>query len=677
MVFLRKLWAAISGLAATVNGPGIVHEDLTLVMRTLRELSSTTIERVRIDSDETFKRVCDFTGRFQPEMNPRIELYTDEGPIFELYGVEDEIQKALHRKVQLKSGGHIVIDQTEAMTTVDVNTGGFVGHRNFDETIFKTNLEAAQTIARQLRLRNLGGIIIIDFIDMSNETHRRQVSRALEKALARDHTRTHISDVSPLGLVEMTRKRTRESLEHLLCDPCPTCRARGSIKSADTVCYEIFREILREARQFDTERLLVIASPEVSDRLVDEESSAFAELEGAHREAHHAAGREPVLAGTVRRRADVTGSHLRRPRPPPRTAAGGSTPVSVHGLPPLAERRRGRSVEPGTRQRSRRGAHPRTSASGRPVNASRGQPRRPFGRGLLRLCACTLAGLALLGAATLAGLRVLLPEIERYRPEVEAWLSRIADRRVEFGAIDAYWRGWTPVFRIRDVRIVGDEAAAGGSEDRSIRLADLRFSIDPARAAPVRRAAATRDRRRRRVDRHRAAVRWDVRARGARGVRGSRAGRAFGEQPSRAVDAESGESLAARVAHPLDRRTVRRPPAVARRRDAASGAHRRPVPHLRLVRTSRGRPGRLRSGRGRRSSRPLMDRRGIRRRPRRRCRPPRPPCPLARGGGGLRGHLRQGVEHLDRRPARRGRGYDPRALAGRHAGGRPAGARRG
>ncbi len=279
MTFLRKLWASVNTQATAINGPGIVHEDLTLVIRTLRELSATNIERVRIDSHETLERVLDFTGRFLREMSHRIELYTGEGPIFELYAVEDEVQKALHRRVQLKSGGHIVIDQTEAMTTVDVNTGRFVGHRNFEETIFKTNLEAAQTIARQLRLRNLGGIIIIDFIDMGNETHKRQVLRALEKALGRDHTRTHISTVSPLGLVEMTRKRTRESLEHVLCDPCPTCSARGSIKSADTVCYEIFREIMREARQFDTERLLVVASREVFDQLVDEESSAFAELE--------------------------------------------------------------------------------------------------------------------------------------------------------------------------------------------------------------------------------------------------------------------------------------------------------------------------------------------------------------------------------------------------------------
>jgi len=279
MTFLRRLWESVSTHAGVVNGPGIVHEDLSLVIRTLRELSATTIERVRIDSCETHERVLDFTGRFLPEMSPRIELYTGEAPILELYAVEDEIQRSLHRRVRLKSGGHIVIDQTEAMTTVDVNTGRFVGHRNFEETIFKTNLEAAQTIARQLRLRNLGGIIIIDFIDMENEDHKRQVLRALEKALARDRTRTQISNVSPLGLVEMTRKRTRESLEHVLCDPCPTCGGRGSIKSAETMCYEIFREILREARQFDTERLLVIASQEVIDQLVDEESAAFAELE--------------------------------------------------------------------------------------------------------------------------------------------------------------------------------------------------------------------------------------------------------------------------------------------------------------------------------------------------------------------------------------------------------------
>jgi len=192
---------------------------------------------------------------------------------------ENEIQKGLERKVQLKSGGQLVFDQTEAMTTIDVNTGAFVCSRNMEETIFKTNLEAAQAIARQLQLRNLGGIIIIDFIDMQEEEHKRQVLRALEKSLARDRSKNNICEVSSLGLVEMTRKRTRESLEHVLCQSCPTCQGRASVKTVETVCYEIFREILREARQFDAQTLMVLASQEVVDLLLDEESDSVAELE--------------------------------------------------------------------------------------------------------------------------------------------------------------------------------------------------------------------------------------------------------------------------------------------------------------------------------------------------------------------------------------------------------------
>jgi ribonuclease G len=279
MEFLARLWASVQERTRGAKAPDRVHEDLPLVMRTLRELTGTEIERARIDSRETMRSLVDFTERFVPEMADNIEYYTGDRPIFDLYAVEDEIQKALERKVQLKSGGHLILDQTEAMTTIDVNTGAYVGHRNLEETIFKTNLEATHSIARQLRLRNLGGIIIIDFIDMQSEDHKRQVLRSLEKSLARDHTKTNISEVSALGLVQMTRKRTRESLEHVLCDPCPTCSGRGSIKTADTVCYEIFREILREARQFDTEKLLVIASQEVIDTLVDDESASFAELE--------------------------------------------------------------------------------------------------------------------------------------------------------------------------------------------------------------------------------------------------------------------------------------------------------------------------------------------------------------------------------------------------------------
>jgi ribonuclease G len=279
MEFLQRRWHRFMQRAAQAKAPAVVHEDLPLVLRTLRELSGDEVERVRIDSRETAAKAVDFSRDYIPEFTSRIEHYAGERPIFDLYSVEDEVKKALSRKAQLKSGGHLVFDQTEAMTTIDVNTGAYVGRRNLEETIFKTNLEATHAIARQVRLRNLGGIIIIDFIDMANEEHRRQVLRSLEKSLQKDSTKTHVSAVSALGLVQMTRKRTRESLEHVLCEPCPTCSGRGTIKSAETVCFEIFREILREARQFDTERLLVLASPEVVERLVDEESSAFAELE--------------------------------------------------------------------------------------------------------------------------------------------------------------------------------------------------------------------------------------------------------------------------------------------------------------------------------------------------------------------------------------------------------------
>ena len=279
ILFLQKLWNAIEEKIAKERKVGLLHEDLPLVMRTMRDLGDTELEKIRIDSRETSEKVNKFVRKFIPNLAERIEHYPGERPIFDLYGVEDEIIKALQRKVQLKSGGYLIIDQTEAMTTIDVNTGAFVGHRNLEETIFKTNLEATQSIVRQLRLRNLGGIIIIDFIDMTDPEHRRQVIRALEKNLERDHAKTYISEVSALGLVEMTRKRTRESLEHILCETCPTCGGRGSIMTPESVCYDIFREILREARQFDVEKLLVLASQSVIDTLVDEESNSFAELE--------------------------------------------------------------------------------------------------------------------------------------------------------------------------------------------------------------------------------------------------------------------------------------------------------------------------------------------------------------------------------------------------------------
>ncbi|MCG8671876.1 MAG: ribonuclease G [Pseudomonadales bacterium] len=277
--FLWRLWKSIQSKSETAPVVSNIHQDLPLYMRTLRDEVRDSVEKIRIDSRETHGKVIEFVREFIPDLERIIEHYPGERPIFDLYGVEHEIQKGLSREVQLKSGGHIVIDQTEAMTTIDVNTGAFVGHRNLEETIFKTNLESAQAIARQLRLRNLGGIIIIDFIDMEDEEHRRQVLRIFEKALEKDRVKTKITQVSELGLVEMTRKRTRESLERVLCEACPACGGRGVVKTSESVCYEIFREILRQRRAYEMASFLVIASQSVVDRLLDEESTNVADLE--------------------------------------------------------------------------------------------------------------------------------------------------------------------------------------------------------------------------------------------------------------------------------------------------------------------------------------------------------------------------------------------------------------
>jgi ribonuclease G len=279
MAFLRKLWESFCQRRAEARPGQCIYQALTLPLRALRDLMHADVERVRIDHAGTFKQVAAFVERFIPEWLPRIEHFVSERPIFDLYGTEDEIEQALHRKTPLKSGGYLVIDQTEAMTTIDVNTGGFVGHRTLEETIYKTNLEAAQSIARQLRLRNLGGIIIIDFIDMVEEGHREQVMRTLERALERDPVRTSVTSLSSLGLVEMTRKRTRESLGHLLCEPCPVCVGRGFVKTAETVCQEIFREIMRSGRLFEASKVLVMAQPAVVDLVADEHSTTVAELE--------------------------------------------------------------------------------------------------------------------------------------------------------------------------------------------------------------------------------------------------------------------------------------------------------------------------------------------------------------------------------------------------------------
>ena len=277
--FLGRLWQTIKAKIRQAKAPCLVHEDLDLTIRLVRDLAPSGLETIRIDSDAVHTRLISFVEEFIPSLRSKVELYTGERPLFDVFNVEDEIEKALHRKVQLKSGGYLIIEQTEAMVTIDVNTGAFVGYRNLEDTIFKTNLEAASSLARQLRLRNLGGIVIIDFIDMKEDEHKRQVLRTLEKALERDHAKTHISEVSSLGLVQMTRKRNRESLEHVLCEPCPTCDSRGSIKTAQTICYEIFRELYRSARAYEAQKYLVLATQEVVDRMLDEEASHLAELE--------------------------------------------------------------------------------------------------------------------------------------------------------------------------------------------------------------------------------------------------------------------------------------------------------------------------------------------------------------------------------------------------------------
>ncbi len=278
IAYLRRIWREIGQRAATAAAPALIHHDLTLAQRVLRDLVTRETDAVLVDSRENFQKLTAFAAEYVPQVAGRLLHYTGERPLFDLHGVEDEIQKALARRVELKSGGYLIIDQTEAMTTVDVNTGGFVGARSFDDTIFKTNLEAAQTIARQLRLRNLGGIIIVDFIDMDSAEHRDAVLAEFNKALARDHTRITVNGFTQLGLVEMTRKRTRESLAHVLCEPCPTCGGRGEVKTARTVCYEILRELLREARQFNAREMRVLASPGVIDLFLDEESQAIAML---------------------------------------------------------------------------------------------------------------------------------------------------------------------------------------------------------------------------------------------------------------------------------------------------------------------------------------------------------------------------------------------------------------
>ena len=278
IAYLRKTWAAIRERSFKLPPGSLLHQDLSLLERVLRDLAHEATHTIRIDSKQQFDVLKAFGEAFMPSSVGKLELYRGERPIFDLFSIDEEIARALSRRVDLKSGGYLIIDQTEALTTVDVNTGGYVGARNFDDTIFKTNLEATQAIARQMRLRNLGGIIILDFIDMSREEHQATVLAELKRQLARDRTKVTVSGFTQLGLVELTRKRTRESLAHMLCEPCPTCEGKGQVKTARSVCYDILREILREARQFNPKEFRIIATATVVEMLLDEESQHLAGL---------------------------------------------------------------------------------------------------------------------------------------------------------------------------------------------------------------------------------------------------------------------------------------------------------------------------------------------------------------------------------------------------------------
>ena len=277
--YLRRVWDNILKEQQTAKAPALLFEELPLTHRMIRDQIRRETDRVFIDSLETYTKLSQFASKFMPELSHLIQHYQGDRPIFDLYQIEDEIEKALSRQVELKSGAYLVVDQTEAMTTIDVNTGRFVGAHTLEQTVFRTNLEAAVAIGRQLRLRNLGGMVVIDFIDMDDDEHRRQVLRTLERSLDEDPVKTRVIGFNDLGLVVLTRKRSRESLSDLLQEPCPHCHGTGQMKTAETVCYEIFRAVMREYRAYSAEMTTVIAAPTVIDRLIDEESEALADLE--------------------------------------------------------------------------------------------------------------------------------------------------------------------------------------------------------------------------------------------------------------------------------------------------------------------------------------------------------------------------------------------------------------
>ena len=279
--FLRLLWENIQRKKDKVNAPALLYSDLDLVFRSVRDLLTQNVERLVIDSAEEYEKIKEFVKTYFPKLLDKIVLYEGQEPIFDAFGIELDISRALGRKVWLKSGGYIVIDQIEAMTVIDVNTGKFVGKEGLEDTILKTNLEAVKEIAYQIRLRNLGGIIIIDFIDMDKPENREKVFNAFNDAMKKDRAKNTIFHISELGLIQMTRKRVRESMGRILCEPCPYCEAKGFVKSPRTLCYEIFRKVTKLARH-GSEKIIVTAHPSVAELLSDEERLGLEEIENRY-----------------------------------------------------------------------------------------------------------------------------------------------------------------------------------------------------------------------------------------------------------------------------------------------------------------------------------------------------------------------------------------------------------
>jgi len=269
--FLIRLWEQIQSRYNQANAPSLFHEERDLIFRVVRDLFSSDVEEFLVDTPGAYAKCVEYTSSLVPALAARVRLYEGRAPVFEACGIEKEIEKALRRRVWLKSGGYIIIDQTEALVAIDVNTGKYVGKRDFEQTVLKINLEAVGEGVRQIRLRDLGGLIIIDFIDMEREEHRQQVFKALKKALAEDKARTNVLEISELGLVEMTRKRVRQDLQSLFCTPCPTCKGSGVVKSDLTLAGEIFRKIQAAAADLGGQEILIRVHPEMAQYLEAEE----------------------------------------------------------------------------------------------------------------------------------------------------------------------------------------------------------------------------------------------------------------------------------------------------------------------------------------------------------------------------------------------------------------------